>query len=175
MRAFFAIPLDVALQPAVAEVQEDLRAAGADVTWVAPDSLHMTVKFLGAVADGVRFDLGRIARFDTELFGVGEFSKRIVWAGCRGAESALRSIASLAEAQAERIGVPRENRPFSPHVTIGRIRSVRNLDRLRERMGNWKEHVFGPWPVRRVVLFRSETSPRGSVYKVVAEYPCIAS
>ena len=172
MRAFLGIPLDDALRPGVKAVQDDLRGSGAAVSWVAPDSLHLTLKFLGDVPDSATFDLRPPAPFDLELAGVGEFSGRVVWAGCRGALDPLRDLAGRAETAAERRGVPREKRPFSPHVTIGRIRSTRNLGGLRVAMARWKEHHFGPWPVRRVVLFRSESSPSGTVYKVVAEYPC---
>ena len=175
MRAFFAIPLEDTLRAGVRAVQEDLRGAGAAVSWVAPESLHLTLKFLGDVPDGAKFDLRPPAPFDLQLAGVGEFSGRVVWAGCRGALDPLRDLAARAEVVAERAGVPREARPFSPHVTIGRIRSTRNRGGLRTAMARWKEQVFGSWPVRRVVLFRSDTSSRGSVYKVVAEYPCIAT
>jgi 2'-5' RNA ligase len=175
MRAFFGIPLDDKLRAALKDVQLDLRGAGADVTWPEPESLHMTMKFLGQVDDGVRFHLPPMRALDLELAGIGEFAGRIVWAGCRGDLDGLRACARRLEEAAERVGVPREKRPFEPHVTIGRIRSTRNLGGLRKAMDRWKEKVFGPWRVRRVILFRSETSPRGSVYRVVAEYPCIDS
>ena len=175
MRAFFAVPLMDSLKPAVAALQDDLRAVGAAVSWVPPESLHLTLKFLGEIPENSRFDLQPPAPFDLELAGVGEFGGRVAWVGCRGALDPLRELAARAEAAGERAGVPREARRFSPHVTIGRIRSNRNLDKLRGRMTRWKEQVFGMWPVRRAVLFRSETSPGGSVYKVVAEYPCIAT
>lgn len=174
MRAFYAIPLEDSLRDRIVEAQADLRAAGADVLWVKPESLHLTLKFLGEVGDDFRADLGEWKAFDLDLVGIGEFSGRVVWAGCRGDVQALRDTAARLEAAAERAGVPKERRPLEPHVTIGRMKSNCNLQILRGRMAPWRERVFGTWPVRRIVLFRSETSPRGSVYKVVTEYPCIA-
>ena len=175
MRAFFGISLDEKLRAALEDVQVDLRGAGADVTWPEPGSLHMTMKFLGQVDDGLRFRLPPMRALDLELAGIGEFAGRIVWAGCRGDLDGLRATARLLEDAAEKAGVPREKRPFEPHVTIGRIRSTRNLGGLRKAMDRWKEKVFGPWRVKRIQLFKSETSPRGAVYKVVAEFPCTAS
>jgi 2'-5' RNA ligase len=172
MRAFLAIPLAENLRSGVAEAQEDLRGAGADVSWIPPASLHLTLKFLGEISADARPDFKPLPPFDLELAGVGEFSGRIVWAGCRGALREVREAAARAEEFGERLGVPRERRPFSPHVTIGRIRSPRNLSHLRDRIRNSPDRIFGPWPVRRIVLFRSELSPRGAVYTVVAEYPC---
>jgi len=172
MRAFIAVPLDDALRPGLASVQEDLRVAGGAVSWVRPESLHLTLKFLGEIPDTTRLDFRPGPPFDLELAGIGEFGGRVVWAGCRGADGALRALAAKSEEAGERFGVSRERRPFIGHVTLGRIRSPRNLKRLRERMVPWKDRVFGPWPVRRVVLFRSERSPEGAVYTVVAEYPC---
>jgi len=172
MRAFLAIPLPEALRAPVAAAQEDLREAGSDVSWISPDSLHLTLKFLGEISGDARPDFRPLPPFELELAGVGEFAGRIVWAGCRGDLRAVNEAAARAEEAGEKLGVPRERRPFSPHVTIGRIRSKRHLGKLRERMKHWLERPFGPWPVRRVVLFRSELSPRGAVYTVVAEYPC---
>lgn len=172
MRAFLGIPLDDALRPGVVALQEDLRAAGAAVTWVRPESLHLTLKFLGELPDSTRLDLHPGPPFELELVGVGEFGGRVVWAGCRGADGALRALAAQAEGAAEKAGVPPERRAFSGHVTIGRAHSRRNFNQLRERMVSWKDRVFGPWPVRRVVLFRSERQREGAVYTVVAEYPC---
>jgi 2'-5' RNA ligase len=175
MRAFFAIPVEEPLRARLAEVQDDLRGAGADVSWVRPESLHLTLKFLGDVDEGARFELACAAPFDLELAGVGEFGGRVAWAGCRGDLAPLRELAAQAERAGERVGVPREERPFSPHVTIGRIRSKRRLSELRSRMKSWKDRSFGTWPVRNVLLLRSDVSARGSVYKVVSEYPCTVS
>jgi len=172
VRAFLAIPLPDGLRSPVAEAQQDLRGAGTDVSWIAEDALHLTLKFLGEIPGDARPDFRPPPPFDLELAGVGEFAGRIVWAGCRGDLSAVKETAARAEDAGERLGVPRERRPFSPHVTIGRIRSRRHLGKLRERMKGWADRVFGPWPVRRIVLFRSELSPRGAVYTEVAEYPC---
>lgn len=173
MRAFFGIPLDDGLRSGVGKVQEDLRAAGADVSWVRPESLHLTVKFLGNVPDNTRFVLPPLRPFVLELADIGEFDGRVVWAGCQRDIDALRKLVGILESEAARFGIPKERRPFEPHVTIGRIRSRKNLEALRDRMNKWGGHVFGRWPVRRVVFFRSETSPSGSVYKVVADYPCV--
>lgn len=172
MRAFLAVPLDETLRAAVHRAVEDLRGAGADVAWVAPENFHVTLQFLGEVPDDVQLDFSPPGPpFEVELAGIGMFGDRVVWAGVRGAVDRLADLARRAAEAGERIGVPREDRPWSAHVTVGRVKSRKNLDRLRARAERWKEQRFGAWAVRACVLMRSLLTPRGAVYSVVNEFP----
>ncbi|MBI4563947.1 MAG: RNA 2',3'-cyclic phosphodiesterase [Planctomycetes bacterium] len=172
MRAFLAIPLDAELRPRVARTIDNLRTSGADVSWVRPENLHLTLKFLGEVPEDLRLDFHSSGSpFCVELKGVGQFGGRVVWVGLAGNLAPLVSLAGSAEEAAVRAGVPREGRPYAPHLTIGRIRSRRNLAALRRTMERWALESFGPWWIRACVLMRSTRSPQGSIYSVLTEYP----
>ena len=182
MRCFVAVDLADEARAAIAAVQAALRAAGprADVRWVDPAALHLTLKFLGATDDAqlpqVRDAIATVASshapFRIGLAGVGAFPSlarpRTLWAGvARG----LREIGLLA-ADVERavlpLGFPLEARPFGGHVTLGRVRSPRGLGPVRDEATGFGQRGLGDWTVAEVVLYRSHLSSSGSVYEPLA-------
>lgn len=158
MRLFVAILLDDAIKAALRRVQSTLRKNGDPVRWLAPEQMHMTVKFLGEVVDrdvpAVCEAAGRAARaagpVELRLSQCGCFPPRgpvrIVWAGGQIEDDALRPHVAALETEMESLGFPREARPFSAHVTLGRVRSDRSGGRLRaavtsHRMGPLTQHI----------------------------------
>jgi len=95
----------------------------------------------------------------------------VVWAGCSGDAAKLAGLAQAVERAAERIGVPRENRPFVAHLTIGRVKSPRNAKRLLQAIENQKEAFLGKDAAAGFTLFRSTLAPEGSIYEALAEFP----
>ena len=138
MRLFVAVELEPRVVEAVAACSEELRrrsarAPRARITWVAPDRLHVTVRFIGdvdqtrstTIADALRPGLA-LTPFDVAVEGVGTFpphgAPRVLWAGIgRGAEAIGAGEAEVS-ARLEACGVPREARPYHPHVTLARVR-----------------------------------------------------
>ena len=183
-RLFVAAWLPAAVRAEAAEVSERLRATGADVRWVPPENLHVTLRFLGDVEDD-RVDglVGCLSRafaacepFGIRLSGLGRFpprgAPRVVWVGMESGKREIASLASitekalLAEGFLDRI----EERPFRAHVTLGRPRSSRGvgrlLDLLEELPFDGRTHLF-----EEVRLVESRLSPRGAKYHAVARFP----
>jgi 2'-5' RNA ligase len=183
MRAFVAVPLGDAVRGVLVRVQEALRRADADVKWVEPHNLHLSIKFLGEIAEDEAERLAALLREETarwpalalEYAGVGTFPERglprVVWAGCRGDLEKLAGLARAVERAAEQVGVPRENRPFVAHLTLGRVKSGRNERRLRAAIENQRNVPVGKEEVARLVLYRSTTLPEGPVYEERAAFP----
>lgn len=183
MRAFVAVPVGDAVRDVLVRVQEALRRAEADVRWVEPANLHLSLKFLGEVSEEQAARLGdllaaeapRWPRMALEVAGIGTFPERglprVVWAGCRGDVAKLAGLAQAVERAAEQVGVPREGKPFVAHLTIGRVKSPRNAKRLTAAIGNQREVPVGREEVGRFVLYRSTLTPEGPVYEEVAEFP----
>lgn len=183
MRAFLAIPFPVELRNRVGALQRALMRADADVRWIPPGNLHLTLKFLGEIGEEdpariselLRPEIARYGPLDLHFEGVGRFPKggppRVIWVGCGGEISKLSGLAQLAERAATLIGIPEEQRPFSPHLTIGRVKSGRNRDSLLRAMGARADEVIGPLRVDRVRLYRSTLTPKGAVHDVAEEYP----
>lgn len=183
MRAFVAVPVGEATRGVLVRLQEALRRSDADVRWVKPEGIHLTLKFLGEVADEAAGRFGELLaaeaprwpRMSLEVEGAGTFPERgtprVVWAGCRGDLAKLAGLAQAVERAAEQIGVPREGKPFVAHLTIGRVKSDRNAKRLLAEVANQRKVPIGREDVTRFVLYRSTLMPEGPVYEEVAEFP----
>lgn len=160
---------------------ERLRPLARDLAWVARDNLHLTLTFLGGVETG-RLDtlaealstaVARRPVFDLTVRGLGAFPSRtrprVLWAGVDAGADALATLAAGIDDAVESLGFAREARPFSAHVTLGRVREPRPNPRLAEALT--LDDVFGRQRVIRVSLMRSELSPRGARYTELAAVP----
>jgi 2'-5' RNA ligase len=183
IRAFVAVRITDDVKKVVAEVEDDLKKAGADVKWVVPGNVHITLKFLGNIpadtVDGLARGLAEALRgsrsFEIVLAGTGTFphgrrSPRVVWIGMEDGGDRLAEIAGAVEEACFRLGFEKEDRPFRPHLTIGRVRrDSGNLERLAERVAQVE---FKPLKleVNQVNLVRSKLSPRGPAYTVLESF-----
>jgi len=179
-RCFIAVRMSEEVRASVEALLVRLKGAGADVKWVKPDALHLTLKFLGEIpserVEVVKTVLREVAsghgRFELRVSDIGGFpsvrNPRVIWAGISSA-SELVSLQMDVEARLVAEGFERENRPFSPHLTLGRIRSKRNMDdalRILEEAG---VQSFGRVEVGHVVLMESRLKPAGAEYTPLLE------
>jgi 2'-5' RNA ligase len=173
IRAFVAVPVE---GPVVRR-----RLAGArslvpplhGVRWIPEAQLHFTLKFLGDVEEG-RVDAARAATrraargepFRLALEGLGAFpprgGARVLWAGCGEGAAALSALAARVEEAFAAEGFPRDERPFSPHLTLARVKDPDAGRRLARALPSVPPEPFGAVDVSSVVLFRSELGPRGA-------------
>jgi 2'-5' RNA ligase len=184
MRAFVAIDLSPAVREAVVQVQERVRraAARADVRWVDPAQLHLTLKFLGAVADdrvvavssALEAAIAGAPPMELAAGGVGGFPSlarpRVVWAGITTGVPGLAALAGAIERALEPLGFPPEPRPFQGHLTIGRVRSSRGAAELVAALRAAGTPDLGTWTVADVVLYESRLRPAGAVYVPVTRH-----
>lgn len=177
MRLFVAIELDEAVRAALRKVQSGLKAYD-EVRWIPAEQLHVTVKFLGDVRDddvpGVCEALTQGVEgstpFDVEVSGCGCFPPRgpvrIVWAGLKEESGVLKRLAANVDTAMALVGFEPEQRPFSAHVTIGRVRDDRSGGRLREAVSAFAyDAAFQS--VKNVTLMSSVLSPKGPTYTPV--------
>ncbi|MFB3816244.1 MAG: RNA 2',3'-cyclic phosphodiesterase [Candidatus Methylomirabilales bacterium] len=174
LRLFVAVTLPDAVRARLARAQERLRAVQADVSWVKPENIHLTLKFIGetevkrlpriqAALQGVGAE---VAAFALMLAGVGTFGgrvPRVVWAGTAEGAEALATLAGRVDDALGRVGIAKERRAFSPHATLGRVRSPRNAEALVAAAAALDE-TFGRVAVGEFVLMQSRLHPQGSVY-----------
>lgn len=180
VRGFVAINPAEAVRKGAVEIQEALRRADGDVRWVGEATLHLTLKFLGEIGEAQAEELcalldeeaSRWPPIEVTWAGVGIFPAggvpKVVWIGCAG--EAVK-LAGAVERAAERIGVPREARPFAAHLTIGRVKSERNAKRLIAAVEGRREARAGRETVTSFELMESTLTPQGSVYSVRRTFP----
>lgn len=183
MRLFIAIPLPEAVHDELRRVQERLRQAQADVKWVQPEQIHVTLKFLGEVDAGmvppIQHALDRVARqawpFVMQCAGLGGFphlkAPRVIWVGLEPGRDEVTQVARRLEEAVSALGFPKEDRMFSAHLTLGRVRSPANRSRLARLIETEPFASVTPVTVDQVTLFQSTLAPSGSLYAVVHMSP----
>ncbi|MCG5242769.1 RNA 2',3'-cyclic phosphodiesterase [Azospirillum doebereinerae] len=175
IRLFVALDVTDAVRQRLAGLSGGVPGA----RWMDPESLHLTLRFIGEVPEDQAIDIDealaglRAPPFELVLDGVGVFGTgrraRVLWAGVERNE-ALNHLQAKVESALVRCGLPAEERRFTPHITLARLK-----DPAQERLGRFltDRGMFraGPMPVDHVTLYRSHLGNGGSVYEALGEYP----
>jgi 2'-5' RNA ligase len=181
LRLFVAVELPTAVGETLAALQKRLQTFDRERTirWTAISSIHLTLKFLGdtdparqpAIDAALREVAAGRAPFTLSIDGAGCFpdprKPRIVWAGAGGDLAALHALRDAVERTVSPLGFPTEDRPFSPHLTLGRARQDAPrlaLAALGERIGHAEVGTLASWRVEGLSLMRSDLKPSGAVY-----------
>jgi len=180
LRSFVAVEIPAEIQNALASSSAPLQTALPKplVRWVAPQNVHLTLKFLGDVspanlerlAEALKVEAAEHETFTISVSGLGAFPNprraRIIWIGL-DAPAALLALLRGVEAVTSRLGYASEERPFSPHLTIGRVRqnvSGADLQQVRYALEGTSIGALGTFRVDAVHIFKSDLKPGGSVY-----------
>ena len=180
VRAFIAIELPNSVKSALSQLQDNLKQRDhAPVKWVAPDSIHLTLKFLGNIAAGTIPELTKaiseaardIAPLRLELGELGVFpnlrAPRVIWVGLGGEIAALSVVQENIESSLIPLGFTPERRSFSPHLTLGRVReraSPEERRRLGEAVASLKMEAKPSFMVDSLSLMRSRLTREGAFY-----------
>lgn len=181
MRSFVAIDLDAPLRSRLAELQTTLRRAAAKTSWVKPENLHLTLRFLGeadpealrALASSLATEISCLPGFTLHFRGCGVFPPqgrpRVLWVGVAEPPSALFDVQAEVERLARESGFAPDDRRFEPHLTLARFRQKpRGLGSvLRDHSGL----ELGAIEVENIRLYESRLSDQGSIYRLLAELP----
>lgn len=180
IRCFIAIPLAQEIKEELANIQEKLKKSDAQVKWVSPDSIHITLKFLG---DLPRIRLSSISKvikevahkktwFEMSLSSPGAFPSpgkpRVVWVGIKDGQEELKELAEKLDLKLRSIGLPGEEREFVPHLTLGRIKNLDNRDKLVEIIHSIKAVSTEKIQVTKINLMKSQLTPTGPIYSVIS-------
>lgn len=184
LRTFIAIELDESLRIAIARVQGKLKrqTPPGSVKWVAPDGIHLTLKFLGdtpasrvpEVATALRRACAGVTPFEFSVEGRGCFPNfrrpRVVWVAVRDRWQTLAQLQSAIEREVAPLGWPTEERGFSPHLTLGRIArgaTPTAQAALGQLVEGYEVGQIGQQRATRVCLIRSDLRPTGAIYTVL--------
>lgn len=184
MRAFIAIELPQIIKTALAKLQEQLKQSGADVKWVEPQNIHLTLKFLGEINQEqlvlIKQIIDDTARdrktFPASISSLRAFPKinfpRVIWAGISPGDNETKEIVRDLEEKIQKLGIPKEERPFAAHITLGRVRSLKNKEKLVQALNSLTPDLSAQpieFPVLKITLFKSTLSPKGPSYEAIQE------
>lgn len=163
----------------IADLKKSLQLPWAKIKFVEDHNLHFTLKFFGDVEDDllakIEEKLSEISftPFIIELKTVGYFTPdypRVLWIGAEKGGEELRELSSLIDDKMSSLGFQREKREFSPHLTIGRIKYVKNRRAFSEKIDTYKNLSFGSFEASSFRLKKSTLTPEGPVYDLIKEF-----
>ena len=182
VRTFICLQPPAFARDRLASTQQRLRESGAQVSWVKPHNIHLTLKFLGSVPTERLQEVVRAVQraaapappIPLELTVLGCFpdrrAPRVVWAGLKQLPKELRVLQQRVEKELVAIGFSAESRPFSPHYTLGRVRSGRNLPKLMVAMEAEKLEALR-FESSEVVVMASRLHASGALYTPISRIP----
>lgn len=180
MRCFIAIELPEAVKSALSLIEEEFKKTRADVRWVNPNNIHLTLKFLGNIKEEITEKIKMLIEqicsnykpFSIEIKDIGMFpnkkSPRVLWVGVEYNEL-LKTLQNEIDNAMASLGFERESRKFTPHLTLGRFRSARVNELFQEAIKLHEKDSFGSINVESISLMRSDLNPAGARYTKIAD------
>ncbi len=175
IRTFICIEIPDLIREELAQLQNTLKPLSEGISWPRPEGMHLTLKFLGDVdsekideiAQAVKKAAAGIKPFSITVEGVGAFPNfrrpRVLWVGVQDEDQILAKLQQNIELELERIGFSREQRPFSPHLTLARIKFAKHIEDLLEK---FQTRSFSPqnFQAHEIIVMRSELQTSGAIY-----------
>ena len=184
MRLFVAVNFPFEIKKALGLFIQDLKKVKADLKWVEPENLHLTLHFLGnvrqeqapAVTEALSRSAAGITPFTLKLSGVGVFPSRekprVFWAGAAGDTAALLQLSRQVRHEMKELGFDPGKNKFSPHLTLARLRSPAGFSEVMGRAEKAAENkILGAAKISTVDLMLSELGPGGPKYFTMARAP----
>ncbi len=192
MRLFLALDIDDDIRERITLFVDGVRNFAPDARWMQPESLHVTLKFIGeqpeSVMENIKRAMATVSAGTTQIDfrGYGFFptskSARVFWIGMNSGPE-LVALAAAIDDTMPSLGIPKEDRPFSPHITLARGRGAsgsprisskdgpsRTFQRLQEKLSALSVPEFGTMTPREFFLYQSHLSPKGSKYTKLASF-----
>jgi len=181
IRSFIAFDLEnEQVLNRLSSTQKLVLETGADLRLVAPQNIHVTIRFLGDLNPGMVEKVYEVMKnvkftpFTIQILGLGVFPSlnfpRVVWAGMTDGVEQLRNIFTQLEPQLRALGFQADANGFSPHLTIARVRTSTNKQHLAEFVSKKGDFEFGIIKANCLRLKRSQLSPKGPTYSTIKEY-----
>lgn len=180
IRSFIAFDIeDENIVRSLSKIQNMLLETDADLKIVKPENIHITVRFLGEISSAMiervfgEMEKVDFAPFDIEIKGLGAFPNlrhiNVVWAGIRRGANDLRKIYYQLEPNLQKIGLRPDDKGFSPHLTIARVRAGKRRDLLAKLINDLEGYEFGIVKARCLRLKKSVLTPQGPIYSTLRE------
>ena len=176
MRCFIAISLPDSIHNKLSEIQTRLKKYNADIGWTRPEGIHLTLKFLGEISEDkippLKVIMEQVSAnqtpFELEIGSTGMFPDarrpRVFWVGISQGIEQITKLANQLDTQISELGFPKEERKFNPHLTLGRVRSPKNLPAVTNYFLEETHLRLGKITVEHISLYQSILKSSGAEY-----------
>lgn len=176
IRVFIAIEIDSEIKNKLSEYLSKLKRTGADVKWVAPENIHLSLKFIGYIEKETLINLNKIISdavscigpFSISIGNIGAFPSiekpRVVFVCVQERGNNLLMIYEKIDKGVEPLGIKRESKKYVGHITLGRVKSQKNISKLKNILNSGTECYFGLEKVTSLSLIQSKLTPTGPLY-----------
>jgi 2'-5' RNA ligase len=187
IRSFIAIELPDEVKQFIKDLSNQCKKMGGDVRWVRPSAMHLTLKFLGNVDPGLLDSIKdaltpvftECSPFSLQISGVGAFPNlmkpRVVWVGLDDPTDTLVPLVKNVEQCLEPLGFKREKRGFSPHITLGRVKSMKGKSSLIDGIRQLCDTQGPSFIASGATLFKSILKPTGAEYSQLKRFEFTSS
>ena len=182
IRTFIAVDLNPRIKKTIKHIQNYLDRANCDVKWVKPENIHLTLKFLGdinikeidALTQLLSNLLQNIKPIETEFTLLNAFpdisQPHIIWAGLKDDSQKIAHLVKFLEKSLGRIGFKEEQKPFRPHITIGRIRTQNNISNLSHALSDYTVPDTQTQTIKHITLYKSTLTSHAPIYDKLATF-----
>lgn len=179
LRTFIAIEMPESIRQKIQNLQAELKSFPAKVTWVKPENIHLTLKFLGdtedntidSIGDQLAISAASFSPFKINIGGVGAFPNfkqpRVFWVGSPTGADKLVEIAAEIDQRMNTLGFETDKRKYSAHFTIARVRDSRGIGPMVKSLQSKHDFDAGEFIVNKISLIKSELTPQGPIYSVL--------
>ena len=181
IRTFIAIEIPQDVISDIDEIQQALKSYRFSIKWVRPESIHLTLKFLGNIDPAAVESINRVLKTTVDSFkpfsiqakGLGVFPgvkrPRVIWMGIVGQKDRLAGLQRNLDKNLNDIGFARDKRPFKGHLTLGRAKGRIDARRIGSVLTEYSNFEAQPFTVGSLILYKSELLPTGAVYTKLLE------
>ena len=181
IRAFIAIELPARIAQGLEKIQDGLKDETNKVAWVKPENIHLTIKFLGDIEtnkiDSITKVLedaaGNLSNFKISIKGIGAFptieNPRVLWVGIEEDDTNISQLYNNLEHGLTALGFEKEQRTFKPHLTLGRVKFLKDKKLLKQRFEKMADINLGQFTAASLYLFESKLTPEGAVHTKLKE------
>ena len=176
IRAFIAVEIDAPHKEKLSALISYLKKSNASVKWVTENQMHLTLKFLGNIGQenvqkisGVlKATAGDFSTFNILFSKIGAFPNyerpRIIWLGIEKGKESLKLLNNKVECELEKIGFSKEKREYKAHLTLGRVKSLKNIPGLSRLINEADLQFQDEIKIDKLILFQSTLTPKGAIY-----------